>query len=86
MMRSSPTARELKMDVIGHIPMSLSVEYVLDAGQKLIAHSEEVMKHAKGNYSPERIAYFVDRITERGVWMSPTLVITRAILDLFEDH
>jgi imidazolonepropionase-like amidohydrolase len=79
------TARELGMDVIGHIPYSLSVEYVLDAGQKLIAHSEEVAKHTHGNYGADRIDYFAGRMAARGVWMIPTLVTTRAILELFED-
>ena len=79
------TAKELGMDVIGHIPMSLSVEYVLDAGQKLIAHSEEVAKHAAGNYDADRIDYFADRMAKRGVWMTPTLVTTRSILELFDD-
>ena len=79
------TARELKMDVIGHIPMSVSVEYVLDAGQKLIAHSEEVAKHAGGNYSAERIDYFADKMAKRGVWMTPTLVTTHSLLELFDN-
>jgi imidazolonepropionase-like amidohydrolase len=78
-------AKELRMDVIGHVPMSLSVEYVLDAGQKLIAHSEEVAKHAGGAYSAERIDYFAARMAERGVWMIPTLVTTRSILGFFAD-
>ncbi len=79
------TAKELKMDVIGHIPMSLSVEYVLDAGQKLIVHSEEVAKHAGGKYDAERIDYFASRMAEKGVWMIPTLVTTRSILGFFAD-
>lgn len=79
------TARELGMDVIGHVPMALSVEYVLDAGQKLIAHSEEVAKHTHGDYRPERIEYFADLMAARGVWMIPTLVTTRSILELFAD-
>jgi hypothetical protein len=79
------TAKELKMDVIGHIPMSLSIEYVLDTGQKLIAHSEEVAKHAGGDYRPARIDYFADLMAKRGVWMTPTLVTTHSILDLFDD-
>ena len=79
------TAKELKMDVIGHVPMSVSVEYVLDAGQKLIAHSEEVAKHAKGDYSAERIDYFADRMAKRGVWLTPTLVTTHSLLQLFDD-
>ena len=79
------TAKELKIDVIGHIPMSLSVEYVLDAGQKLIVHSEEVAKHANGEYDAERIDYFASRMAEKKVWMIPTLVTTRSILGFFAD-
>ena len=79
------TARELKMDVIGHVPMALSVDYVLDAGQKLIAHSEEVAKHARGDYSAERIDYFADIMAKRGVWMTPTLVTTHSLLELFDN-
>lgn len=79
------TARELRMDVIGHVPMALSVDYVLGAGQKLIAHSEEVAKHTHGNYGADRINSFADTIAKRGVWMTPTLVTTRSILGFFDD-
>jgi imidazolonepropionase-like amidohydrolase len=79
------TAKEQRMDVIGHIPYALSVEYVVDAGQKMIAHTEEVAKHAHGDYSAEKIAYFADRIADGGVWMTPTLVTTRSILEEFSD-
>jgi imidazolonepropionase-like amidohydrolase len=79
------TARELKMDVIGHVPMSLSVEYVLDAGQKMIAHSEELAKHADGNYSRERIDHYAETIAKRGVWITPTLVTTHSLIELFEN-
>ena len=79
------TAREQNMDVIGHIPYALSVEYVVDAGQKMIAHTEEVAKHADGDYSAERISYFADRIAKGGVWMTPTLVTTRRIIEDFSD-
>lgn len=79
------TAREQHMDVIGHIPYALSVEYVVDAGQKMIAHTEEVAKHAHGDYSAERISYFAGRISNGGVWLTPTLVTTRSILEEFSD-
>ena len=79
------TAREQQMDVVGHIPYSLSVEYVVDAGQKMIAHTEEVAKHAHGDYSKERISYFAGRIADGRVWMTPTLVTTRRIIDEFTD-
>ena len=79
-------AHELDMDVIGHVPMSLSVEYVVSAGQKLIAHSEELAKHTRGNYSPERIDYFADLLVRSGTWMMPTLVTSRSIVGLFDDR
>jgi imidazolonepropionase-like amidohydrolase len=78
------TAKEVGMDVVGHIPMALSPEYVLDAGQKLIAHSEEVMKHAGGGYSAGRIETFAAMMAARGAWMIPTLATSRAILDTFD--
>jgi imidazolonepropionase-like amidohydrolase len=78
------TAREVGMDVIGHIPMALSPEYVLDAGQKLIAHAEEVAKHAGGDYSAGQVDRFASTLAARGVWMIPTLATSKAILDTFE--
>lgn len=79
------TANELGMDVIGHIPMAVSVEHVLDAGQKLIAHSEELAKHVDGDFSPERIDELAEMMADRGVWMTPTLITTRRILEVFDD-
>lgn len=75
--------REQKMDVVGHIPNALSVEYVVDSGQKMIAHTEEVAKHAKGDYSSRKIDYYAARIADGGVWMTPTLVTTRRIIENF---
>jgi imidazolonepropionase-like amidohydrolase len=79
------TAKEQHMDVIGHVPYALTVEYVVDAGQKMIAHTEEVAKHAHGDYSKERVSYFAGRIADGGVWLTPTLVTTRRIIDDFSD-
>jgi len=76
-------ARKLGMDVIGHVPMSLSVEYVVDAGQKLIAHTEEMAKHAHGDYSAGKIDHFATLLAGRGVWVIPTLMTTRSILEFF---
>ena len=79
------SSHEHGMDVIGHIPAKLSVEYVLEAGQKMIAHTEEVARHANGDYSPERIDYYADLMAKRGVWLTPTLVTTRAIMRVHND-
>jgi imidazolonepropionase-like amidohydrolase len=79
------TAREVDLPVIGHVPMSLSVERVLASGQVLIAHAEEIMKHAGGDFSAARLEHFAGIMIEHGAWMTPTLVATRAILAVFDD-
>ena len=79
------TAHELDMPVIGHIPDALSVEHILASGQNLIAHAEEVMKHAKGDFSPERIEYFASLVADSDTWITPTLITSRNILAIFDD-
>ena len=78
-------AHELDMPVSGHIPDALSVEHILAAGQNLIAHAEEVMKHAKGDFSPERIEYFASLVADSDTWITPTLTTSRNILAIFDD-
>jgi imidazolonepropionase-like amidohydrolase len=77
------TAKELKLDVIGHIPNAVSVEYTLDAGQKMFAHSEEVAKHADGDYSANSIDRFAEVMAKHGVWLTPTLVTSDNLIELF---
>jgi len=80
------TAKEVDMPVGGHIPVDLSVEYILDKGQNLIAHAEEVGKYAQGNYDQERIDYFAKIIAESDTWIIPTLITTRNLLAIFDDY
>jgi imidazolonepropionase-like amidohydrolase len=78
------TAREVGIDVIGHIPMALSPEYVLEAGQTLIAHSEEFAKHVGGDHSAGRIDRVASTVAARGAWVIPTLATSKAIIDTFD--
>lgn len=80
------TAQEVDMPVCGHIPVDLSVEYILDKGQDLIVHAEEVKKHAQGNYDQERIDYFAKIIAESDTWITPTHITIRNLLAVFDDH
>jgi imidazolonepropionase-like amidohydrolase len=73
------------MPADGHIPMALSTEYILKAKQNLIAHAEEVMKHAKGNYKPEQIEYFANLIAASETWITPTLITSHQLLAIFDD-
>lgn len=79
------TAKELGMEVVGHLPASVSLEHALESGQKLIAHSEEVTKQANGQYDPAKIDHYAARMAEGGVWMAPTLVTTETLLDVLAD-
>ncbi|UCB45968.1 MAG: amidohydrolase family protein [Spirochaetota bacterium] len=80
------TAKEVGMPVEGHIPMVLSVEYILEAGQNLIAHSEEVMKHTKGNYDQENINYYAEIIAESDIWITPTLIMKKNLLAILDGY
>lgn len=79
------TAKEIDMDVIGHIPLSLSLDQVLNMGQHLIVHSEEVIRQADGDYSQERITQLADMVVSSDTWLMPTLVTTRNIIAIFDD-
>jgi imidazolonepropionase-like amidohydrolase len=79
------TAEEVSMPVDGHVPMDLSVEYILDAGQNLIAHAEEVKKHARGNYTQDRVDYYAKIIADSNTWITPTLIMKRNLLAMFND-
>jgi hypothetical protein len=79
------TAKNLNMGVDGHIPVSLSVEYILDSGQDMIAHSEEVMKFAK-NFSNSQIEYFARIAARSKIWITPTLITSRNVLAVLKDH
>jgi hypothetical protein len=78
-------AGEVGMGVGGHIPYELSLEEVLEAGQNLIAHSEEVMKFARSPYTQDQIEDFARTIADSGAWIAPTLTTSRNILAVFED-
>jgi hypothetical protein len=78
-------ADSLRMDVIGHVPMALSVEDVLAHHQKLIAHSEELLKHTDGDLSPSHIDYYAALLADHGTYMTSTLVTTEGIISVFKD-
>jgi imidazolonepropionase-like amidohydrolase len=79
------TADEIGISVIGHIPDAVTVEHVIESGQKLIAHSEEVMKQAKGDYSQAKIDHYVGLIADSNTWITPTLVTSRNIISTFDN-
>lgn len=80
------TAKELKIDVIGHVPMAVGIDHVLDSGQKMIAHSEELAKHAGSDPGAAAIDALATRMSDSGVWLIPTLITTESILEVFDNR
>jgi imidazolonepropionase-like amidohydrolase len=78
------TAREVGMEVMGHVPNALSVEYVIEKGQKAIAHSEELAKHTPA-YDAAHVDRYSTLLAKSGTWMIPTLFTTHTFLDLFQN-
>jgi hypothetical protein len=79
------TAAEIGMPVGGHVPYELSLEEVLEAGQILIAHSEELIKLARSPYTQDQIEDFAATIANSGAWMTPTLTTSRNVLAVLDD-
>jgi imidazolonepropionase-like amidohydrolase len=79
------TANEIGMHVGGHFPLAVSLDKALTAGQHLIAHSEEVTRHAEGDYSSEKIDGLARKIADSGTWMTPTLTTSRHVLAVLDD-
>lgn len=69
-------ARRQNLPLAGHVPMGLSVEEVVDAGQRDIEHLNnlQVTKRCGGeHYQPARCQPFFAMLASRGVWQTPTL-------------
>jgi len=79
------TAREVGLGVIGHIPLELSLEEVLAAGQDLIAHMEEVKPREEADFSREHIDRVAQLIAASDTWVTPTLTTSRHIMAVLDD-
>lgn len=76
-------AGNLEMPVDGHIPKSTSVEHMIESGQAMVAHSEEFTQFAP-DYKPETISSMASQLAQGKVWLTPTLITSRNLVNLFE--
>ena len=71
-------ARRENLALAGHIPLGLTAEQVIDAGQRDIEHLSNLAlwRPCSGGqkYSPEACRPFFEMLARRGVWSTPTLV------------
>ena len=70
-------ARRQKLPVAGHVPIGLTVEQVIDAGQGDIEHLSnlQMWRPCSGGdeYRPEPCRPFFEMLARRGIWQTPTL-------------
>src|SRR5262245_9268527 len=71
-------ARRRNLPLAGHVPLELTVEQVVDAGQRDIEHLDNLhlWKDCSGGdaYRPEACRPLFEMLARRGVWQGPTLV------------
>jgi imidazolonepropionase-like amidohydrolase len=71
-------ARRQNLPLGGHVPLALTVEEVVDAGQRDIEHLSNMAlwKPCSGSdeYRPEACRPFFEMLARRGIWQTPTLV------------
>ncbi len=70
-------ARRQNLPLAGHVPLALTVEEVIDAGQRDIEHLSNMQLWkpcSRGEeYRPEVCRPFFEMLARRGVWQGPTL-------------
>jgi imidazolonepropionase-like amidohydrolase len=70
-------ARHLGLPLAGHVPLGLSAEQVIQAGQGDIEHlsNMRLWRRCSGGaeYRPEACRAFFETLARRGIWQTPTL-------------
>jgi len=76
-------ARRQHLPLAGHIPLGLTAEQVIDAGQGDIEHLSnlQLWRPCSGGqeYSAERCRPFFDMLARKRIWQTPTLVASSEI-------
>src|SRR5437667_332572 len=71
-------ARRQNLPLAGHVPLALTAEEAIGAGQRDIEHlsNMSLWKPCSGGstYRPEACRPFFEMLARRGVWQTPTLV------------
>jgi imidazolonepropionase-like amidohydrolase len=79
-------ARRQSLPLAGHVPFGLTVEQVVDAGQRDIEHlsNQTLWKPCSGGaaYRPEPCRPFFEMLARRAVWQTPTLVAMSELMTI----
>ncbi|OFW33501.1 MAG: hypothetical protein A3G76_11920 [Acidobacteria bacterium RIFCSPLOWO2_12_FULL_65_11] len=76
-------ARRQNLPLAGHVPLRVTVEEAIDAGQRAIEHLSnlQLWRPCSGGaeYRPEACRPFFEMLARRGVWQTPTLFALREL-------
>jgi len=76
-------ARRQNLPLAGHVPLTLTVEEIIEAGQRDIEHLSNlsIWRPCSGGreYRPEACRPFFAMLARRGVWQTPTLVASSRV-------
>src|SRR6266545_251136 len=78
-------ARRQHLPLAGHIPLGLTAEQVIDAGQGDSEHlPNQLWRRCSGGttYHPEACRPFFEMLARRGVWQTPTLMAMSEIVTI----
>ena len=79
-------ARRQGLPLAGHVPRGLTVEQVVEAGQRNIEHLSNGRMwrtcSGGGTYRPDACRPFFEMLAQKGVWQTPTLVAIAEILSI----
>src|SRR5439155_17567773 len=79
-------AQRQHLPLAGHVPRGLTVEQVVNAGQRSIEHfsNGDLWRRCSGGlqYRPDACQSLFHMLAEKGVWQTPTLVATAEILSI----
>lgn len=76
-------ARRQNLPLAGHVPLRLTVEEAIDAGQRDIEHLSnlQLWRPCSGGaeYRPQACRPFFEMLARRGIWQTPTLFALREL-------
>jgi hypothetical protein len=71
-------ARRQNLPLAGHVPLKITADEAIEAGQKDIEHLSEsqlwIRCSGGDTYQPERCRPMWEKLARRGIWQTPTLV------------
>lgn len=73
-------ARKNSMTVVGHLSPNISIQQSLEAGQKVIAHTEELMYFFKNENNEDEIKNLVEILKQNKTTYTPNLTIFRSLI------